>query len=433
MKESIEDRIIAYFDARLTDDESAELLHRVSVSPEIRQVFREHETLREIARTALSTAVVRPELESALFSRIEAIAGHLPDHERAKAAPLFWSRWRAGLATVGVVALLGAAASFGPEIFEGDVEVASESAAVIGGTNRTDGSDGTYVGPDERDEPLVGTDDKRAVEKLMRAERTLATKHQYNERSRVIGEDGAYESDATHGANIGKSSDVSTDVRSGDVSTVAAQSIELTFVGEQRNLPEINRIAVSQDFQPSFEFSLENSTGFAYPASEPGVDPFAEPRLSIGYFIDGQNIVGARLSYGVYQVLPEPTMNRDGAFTRVIRDLEPERHFSPGIYYTHREHSMFGSALNLDATIGAGLIPEGNTISAELGFRIPVSSRMMAGFSFGLTRVHVDAPSLNDVMYSPSISAQNGPVTFEGSEIRNTLNGRIQYGIAYQF
>jgi hypothetical protein len=54
-----------------------------------------------------------------------------------------------------------------------------------------------------------------------------------------------------------------------------------------------------------------------------------------------------------------------------------------------------------------------------------------AGFS--LMRIHSTAPSLDQVITNELSTAGNMPVVFEGSDIRNTLNGRIQYGFAYRF
>src|SRR2546421_10782766 len=77
MTAGLEDKIIAYFDGSLSDADSAELLHRVSVSPEIRELFREHEMLRDLAHEAARSVTISPEIESSLFSRIEALSGNV--------------------------------------------------------------------------------------------------------------------------------------------------------------------------------------------------------------------------------------------------------------------------------------------------------------------------------------------------------------------
>ena len=100
----IEDTIIAYLDGRLNDADSAELLHRVSVSPEIRQMFQEHEALRQISYRAARNAVVSPELEESLFARIAAIK-----ESRDVVAPVpFWSMPRIS-AMAGVTAIIALA------------------------------------------------------------------------------------------------------------------------------------------------------------------------------------------------------------------------------------------------------------------------------------------------------------------------------------
>src|ERR1700733_11166603 len=88
MKEyQIEDTIVAYFDGRLNDSECAELLHRVSVSPEIREIFQEHEAMRLMSYRAMRNVTVSPELEDAVFARVAAL-----EETREKVMPVaFWT------------------------------------------------------------------------------------------------------------------------------------------------------------------------------------------------------------------------------------------------------------------------------------------------------------------------------------------------------
>src|SRR5438045_3870341 len=98
----IEDTVIAYLDGRLTDVEGAELLHRVSVSPEIREIYEQHELLRSMSFRAARNVSVAPELEDALFKRINAM-----QHEEKLPAG-FWSmRKISTTAAVIAVALAG--------------------------------------------------------------------------------------------------------------------------------------------------------------------------------------------------------------------------------------------------------------------------------------------------------------------------------------
>src|SRR5207237_5605171 len=63
-------------------------MHRVSISPEIRDLFQEHEALRGMAVRAARNVSVPPELEEAVFARVQA----LHDEEERIAKPIiFWN------------------------------------------------------------------------------------------------------------------------------------------------------------------------------------------------------------------------------------------------------------------------------------------------------------------------------------------------------
>jgi hypothetical protein len=106
----IEDTIIAYFDGRLTDAERAELLHRVSVSPEIRDLFQQHEMMRDMSLRAARNVTVRPAIEEAVFANVAAMI-----QKDSRRAVGFWTVKRGAIA--GVVAALfavGLAESYEP-------------------------------------------------------------------------------------------------------------------------------------------------------------------------------------------------------------------------------------------------------------------------------------------------------------------------------
>jgi hypothetical protein len=137
----------------------------------------------------------------------------------------------------------------------------------------------------------------------------------------------------------------------------------------------------------------------------------------------------------LFQTLPSVTRTSSIASVVITRDLTSTRQFAEEIYFTHREASPIGELLQIDLTAGAGLIPNGSTISAELGFRLPFGDHFMGGISFSLTRVHSNAPLLQDLINSEVDGSvgNSTPIIIEGSDIRNTLNGRIQYGLSYRF
>jgi hypothetical protein len=459
MRESIEDRIIAYFDGRLTDDESADLLHRVSVSPEIRRLFHEHEMLREIAHTAQSSAVVRPELEANLFARIEAIAASeaagqavvppVEEKRKRRVVPLFWTRWRLGLATAAGAFLIGTAVTMGPEWFGRD-----EQLSVIDSNTphaprdlrelKTTPSDGSTItqapvtSPDKFESPSDLAQEPKSKSKFdytaqVRGDRTYTDRQVPNERRAPIGVNTFEQSNGSQNVAADVTSDViaNTTTDQAITSIDPKQQAQLQIGGEKGIAPPFRPQDLERESPDRFEATVQSSTGFAYPASDPGVKMFSDARFMLGYHLDANNIVGAILTYGLFEVLPqEAVMSENPAYTSFSRDLETKRVFSPGIYYTHREYAVLGEYINVDATLGAGLIPDGYTITGEVGLRFPFSSKFSGAISFGLTRVSIDAPSMEEMMQNVTLT---GPAIFEGSDVRNTLNGRIQYGLSYQF
>lgn len=460
MRESIEDRIIAYFDGRMSDDESADLLHRVSVSPEIRKLFREHGMLRELARSAQASTVVRPELEASLLTRIEALAAAeapavvpIDDDRRKKAVPLFWTRWRLGLAIALGAFVLGTAITLGPELFDGN---GSNDLGQRSVTDRLDQSSGTDAPQIVRRDDIITENDlapategssKTDFNKIIRGDRNYEARQVLNERPEPLGNstdrsyttDGSYRSqENAGGANNVADNTESVNASASDVasiapiSAVAAKSIlPVNLGGEKGNIPVFRAEDIERD-EANFEAALETSSGFSYPANGPNVQPFADHRISFGYFLDPQNIVGVRFTSGLFQTQPETSVSTNAAYTSVSRNLEQDRLYNFGAYYTHREFGVLSDLISFDATLGAGsFLTSGYTVSAEIGLRMPLSSRVFMGASFGLHRVHLSAPSMEEV--ANRVSVGDGPVLIEGSNIQNTINGRIHYGLSYQF
>ena len=459
MRESIEDRIIAYFDGRMTDGESAELLHRVSVSPEIRKLFREHEVLRELARSAQASAVVRPELEADLFSRIDALAAAeqaavlapVEEKKRRRVIPFFWSRWRLGLATALGAFVIGTAITLGPELFDRDGadNADPQSTTKLGASNGTDAPQIVTKEDIAKDNDIASEAEapaKQNFDKIIRGDRDYEARQVANERPALLSNktDRSYKTyrSYTSQENSGGANSIadytSTASTSAEpaatiapISTVAAKSAMPIGIGaEKGNIPVFRAEDIVQD-EADFEMALETSSGFSYPADGPGIQPFADPRISVGYFLDRHNIVGVRFTSGLFQALPESSVTTNAAYTSISRNLEQERINNYGVYYTRRVYGVLNDLMNLDASVGAGYISNGYTLSAELGLRLPISSKLFGNISFALTRVHMNAPMMEEITNSVSVS--DGPVLIEGSDVQNTINGRIHYGLSYQF
>lgn len=441
MKESVEDRIIAYFDGRLTDDESAELLHRVSISPEIRRVFREHEMLREMARTAQSSVVVRPEVEASLFARIEAIA----ESERTARAvpPLFLARWRRSLTLAAGVVLVGAAAWLAPGLLNDDQgrpttgtfsPATSSDARVSDGaaaedrigaspsaelTQQGTGSDGTAATNATRLAPEITTHTADVTKSTIKVRALEASAGTASEQSKPV--------DAT----LTQESSLSTATIS-EVRDLKAASIGALIGGERGITPVFNKLEADLESMPRFEATLETSTGFVHPANEASIDPLSEVRLSLGYRVHDNIVLGVRGGSGNYLMPQEATQQDMGHYIAVTREVATARYFNVGGFVTGRMYSVLSSAMMGDLTLGAGWIPEdGYAVSLEAGLKIPVISSTFVALSAGLTRVHSNATDMQQILDTAPLSAD--PVMVEGSDVKNTLVGRIHVGLTYQF
>src|SRR5437660_1285826 len=71
-----EEKILDYMDGTLSESESGELLHSLSVSPEKRVVLEQHIRLRELTSLAQKPFAVPQALESEMAERFPAIAAY---------------------------------------------------------------------------------------------------------------------------------------------------------------------------------------------------------------------------------------------------------------------------------------------------------------------------------------------------------------------
>jgi hypothetical protein len=460
---AIEDQIIAYFDGGLNDSESAELLHLVSVSPEIRQMFHEHETLRTLSQSALAAVTVRPEVESRLLAHIESLAA-AQHTERTLLAPLaWWSQYRLVLSGVIAAAFLGGitmyyTAKSGSHTTNAfNQSELKQNGLVVSNTTSTRGNELSAPTSDASKNTVSSITEPNSVAASQSVSSTHVSHHfiQHSNRVSHVSAANANETESDQNNLIAQNAiaeNSHSDPTSNELTSSEITSSELTPISSvtpissnttcvlppsgstMNTLRQI--VQANHESGPNmFEFRLETSSGFSYPASGPTVHPFADFRASLGYAITPKNFVGARLNYGLFQTLPSVTRTSSIASVVITRDLTSTRQFAEEIYFTHREASPIGELLQIDLTAGAGLIPNGSTISAELGFRLPFGDHFMGGISFSLTRVHSNAPLLQDLINSEVDGSvgNSTPIIIEGSDIRNTLNGRIQYGLSYRF
>ena len=133
-----EEKILNYMDGTLSESESGELLHSLSVSPEKRVILEQHIKLRELTSLAQKPVAVPQALEASMAERFPAIASY--NRELAGGAmitsqaarPSFIGRMAASLA--GFIAQYPVRTGF-----------AVAAASVIGYFALSSGSDRTNV------------------------------------------------------------------------------------------------------------------------------------------------------------------------------------------------------------------------------------------------------------------------------------------------
>src|SRR5581483_159130 len=264
----IEDTIIAYFDGRLNDTESAELMHRVSVSPEIRDLFEQHRALRQLAVRAARNISIAPELEEAVFSRIEA----LEQEERLPAG--WWSLRRISTMT-SVIALLLLAVTASWETYKQPTTFAHSPALVAAsvkdmGNPASTEWNGTRIS-------FIGRDQTKVYHALRLSQRSNSN------------------------VQYAQNSDVRTDAPLGKIAprqTLSAGSVREP-AGEYPTLPLLREL--SEDATNArFEFAVGSPMGsFIRPSSFISNPPnFSTVAFRAGYNLDEKNQLAIQLTEG---------------------------------------------------------------------------------------------------------------------------------------
>ncbi len=186
-----------------------------------------------------------------------------------------------------------------------------------------------------------------------------------------------------------------------------------------------------EDSYSSFEVSLQTSSGFTSPADQQAIKPFAEQRLSLGYHLGYSDVVGVRVSSGLYQVPGDVQQTSELGITVMQQDMVTRRSFGGELFASHQFAGVLGTPLTAVLTAAAGIIPNGSTLAAEAGVRIPFTNDVAFSVDFSLTRVHSNVERSAAAINNANSSAS--PVMYVGSDVRTTLNGSLHYGIQYRF
>jgi hypothetical protein len=409
MTSGLEDKIIAYFDGELSDADGAELLHRVSVSPEIRNLFREHEMLREMAHESASAVTISPEIESSLFAKIEALA----EKPARKKAVWVFSRRTALVAALALVLISGSLGYLVPRMLSGN-----NSQQVAQTSKNIDMS------------ALPSTQPVAAENNI--AQQTISSNRSHESNKAYKSFTTSATSDETPNQNIA--------INQPSVSNKAASLVEIQQVSPRfqdihsgiggERLSPFDQKGMPEEPRSLFEASLQTSSGFTYPADASPVKPFADQRLSLAYHITENNLIGLRIGSGLYQELGNVTQSFSGGVEVLSRNLETKRSFSEEVFLAHLFPIDFVAPFFLEFAVDGGFVPNGYSVGAEAGVRIPFSENMMFDASFSLSRVHSNALTSDQILASENATT---PILLESVDIHNTLYGRLHYGLLYRF
>jgi hypothetical protein len=408
----IEDTIIAYFDGRLNDADSAELLHRVSVSPEIRQIFQEHEALRQMSFRAARNAVVSPELEESVFTQVAALS-----EDRRRLIPVaFWSLPR-------ISAVAGAAAF---------VLLIATLTLVQNANDHSTISQST----DAFAQASVQVPASSDISSQQVASQTLAPAPTANGRV----------SDVKSIATTAPSKIIPLALPDfGEEKQSASEPVIriLPQPGESNhvNMPTVDnppqtmrslRGLPDPDEAPMFEIGLASDAmpGFNAPANVieqpmPVLDLASEFALRFGFNIDARNQIGFRFTRVSFPSMAVTATPAGLGYTVVNGSIESAIGSAEELVYKHRE-PMDQGLFYLTGSVGGGFYTQGTLLSCELGLEVPVSDKLMGGVSVIVSRLHQYGSEQN-------ASSGSGPVIYEGANIYNTLAGRMEYGLTYRF
>ena len=411
MTSGLEDKIISYFDGELSDADSAELLHRVSISPEIRDLFREHEMLRSLAREATHSIMIRPEVEANIFSRVEALAG---SQTREKAMFVFSRRTAMALA-LAIILISGSLGYFVPKIFSGNQQATAsnqiiQSHDIVQEPPVQSPINSTFAPK----EPSIAYNSNRLGKSTYRTDKS-------------------YSSDRTSDPLVTDNNTILTTDKDPELLSInplvaKAENIQ-SNIGSERHSP-FDQIIYPSESRQLFDISLQTSSGFTYPADQSPVKPFADQRLSIAYHLTENNLVGIRIASGLYQQLGTSSRTTSYGTVYLDRTMQSVRSFSEELYLSHLVPVFIGAPFFLEFTVDAGIIPNGSFYGTEAGIRIPISENIMFDGAFALSRIHSNVPTSDQLLSSEN---SGKPVILSGPDVHTTLNGRLYYGLLYKF
>jgi hypothetical protein len=399
----IEDTIIAYFDGRLNDTDGAELLHRVSVSPEIRQIFQEHETLRQVAFRAARNVSVPPALEESLFQRIAVI-------ENEESLPLaYWSTRRIS-AFAGVAALLLAVAVGSFELGNSSVEnVNHNSLPIVTGTNVHSNDLANAI-------PATNSVGAQGIRNVHKLESGFSGTSGTNTTNTLPSSESVFEpamAASEHAIELLPAS------RSVEVARITLPSTGHTTIESLRDIAVVDQAS-------NFEIGLASPfSGFGLPATMPQASIFSDVSLRFAYNFDTEDQIAFKLTRGSFAGLSTISTKEPG-FTDINGQLQLQQESYAGELFYQRRETIEHGLFFVTGGVGGGFYSQGSLLSAEIGLEVPIGERFLGGVSLVVSRFHQNGSE-------QSLLTGNEPVIYDGSNAFNTVAGSIEYGLSYRF
>ncbi|HYM19371.1 MAG TPA: hypothetical protein VEW28_00030 [Candidatus Kapabacteria bacterium] len=393
---TIEDRIIAYFDGGLSSAERIELMREIRGSSEAEKIFNEHRLLRHLAERS-SSSIHAPDY---FADRLDAIVASAPQTNTVST----WSYSRR-LVPIILLLLLGAG---------------------IGSALLNNGNAGRQATSLRRNVPSVAP--KIALEQEQVSSSDLIHPTINYKAIKLTNLANSFVTASDKLQTINQAQDELPII----VRTPVNDILENVTMSRE-NVHSLAELRSGTDAMPAnrFEAGLQTSSGFTYPADAQSIKPFAGQRLSVGYYLTSSDVVGVRLTSGLYQVPGSPVISIESGVTFIQQSLETRRAWGGELYGSHHIAGILGTPLTAVVTVSGGMIPNGYTLAAEAGVRIPTGNNFAFSVDFALARIHSNISRPSAIL--ANADASSAPVTYSGPDVRTTFNGSLHYGIQYIF
>lgn len=420
-----EENILKYLDGALTDSESAELLHALSVSPEKRVILEQHLQLKDMVTSAQKPFTVPAELEQAMGRRFPAVALYNSEIALGPSSTVgsngssiissFFSKRSARIAAAALLLLALSSYLAISTKDEGSV-LATQSTA-----NTTTTSNNSTNPLSSSSTSRADISSTRPSESLIHSTASRVTSNQgsiYSSQGNtlyadkrnisIIKDEGSNDINANVGANINNGSSLeSYPLELALISSVGiprvepSTSIAMNSIGEpkyaspfgkkqdQLQVPVLLRFEYGMG-QAYFRVNTSDAVQNTRIESAPlfGVDYIASPYFSLG--LEGG-------SAGIAQVVPSEVYEGTSNVTRYVTSntIEASNHFYTRLMarYTINPYDMF----HVETGIGAGVAFDENAVpliaaTAALSYDLSQKLSMSFGASFAGTFSKVAAP-----------------------------------------